>query len=247
MLASLRTSVSVFNPPPEPAKIITYNAQTRAQIETISCKYRPTQISLSKGASFGAASTGGTTSGSQTQENNKPRPTLNVPQTQYTGSSAATLKLDLFFDTTDTGESVLTYTKKVLQLVRKIDGDPEKTQPPLCRFQWGNMMTFLACVTSVSVTYTFFKGDGTPLRADVSISLQEYEDGQLYEPQNPTSRSDARKTWVVLEGQRLDWIAYQEYGASRYWRHIAEVNGLQDPSDIYPGKILKLTPLPPED
>jgi nucleoid-associated protein YgaU len=42
----------------------------------------------------------------------------------------------------------------------------------------------------------------------------------------------------------LDWIAYQEYGAPAYWRHIAETNNLDDPKALYPGQILKLVPLP---
>jgi nucleoid-associated protein YgaU len=49
---------------------------------------------------------------------------------------------------------------------------------------------------------------------------------------------------VVREGERLDWIAYQEYGRAAYWRHIAETNDLADPTDIRPGQILQLVPLP---
>jgi nucleoid-associated protein YgaU len=48
----------------------------------------------------------------------------------------------------------------------------------------------------------------------------------------------------VVEGQTLDWIAYQEYGSPAAWRHIAETNSLDDPMNLTPGQILKLTPLP---
>jgi nucleoid-associated protein YgaU len=48
----------------------------------------------------------------------------------------------------------------------------------------------------------------------------------------------------VSEGQTLAWIAYQEYGDSGYWRHIAETNDLADPLDLRPGQVLKLVPLP---
>lgn len=62
--------------------------------------------------------------------------------------------------------------------------------------------------------------------------------------QNPTSYTEPRKTWVVREGERLDWIAYQEYGDPGYWRHIAEANNLANPFDLQPGLVLQLTPLP---
>ena len=49
---------------------------------------------------------------------------------------------------------------------------------------------------------------------------------------------------MVEEGQRLDWIAYQEYGDAARWRYIAESNNLDDPDVLQPGQILKLIPLP---
>jgi len=70
------------------------------------------------------------------------------------------------------------------------------------------------------------------------------ETGEQKKAQNPTTRTEARKIWVVHEGQTLDWIAYQEYGDPAYWRHIAETNNLANPMDLRPGQALKLTPLP---
>jgi nucleoid-associated protein YgaU len=48
----------------------------------------------------------------------------------------------------------------------------------------------------------------------------------------------------VHEGQSLDWIAYQEYGNPSCWRHIAEINDLDDPLNLQPGQVLKIVPLP---
>ena len=87
-----------------------------------------------------------------------------------------------------------------------------------------------------------FDPEGVPLRAKVGVTLLEVPVKQT--GQNPTSRTDPRKVWVVQEGQTLDWIAYQEYGDSAHWRHIAETNDLVNPKDLYPGQMLKLVPLP---
>ena len=89
-----------------------------------------------------------------------------------------------------------------------------------------------------------FLPDGTPVRADAKISLNQYKDDDVFKKQNPTSYSEPRKMWVVTEGERLEWIAYQEYGHPRHWRHIAATNGIMNPLDLRPGQVLKLTPLP---
>ena len=48
----------------------------------------------------------------------------------------------------------------------------------------------------------------------------------------------------MIEGQTLDWIAYQEYGDTSAWRHIAQVNNIQNPRNLKAGTVLKLVPLP---
>ncbi len=98
-------------------------------------------------------------------------------------------------------------------------------------------------IESISQTFTYFKEDGTPLRAQLSVRLREVWDDKNLPEQNPTSRTDVRQTWVVEKGQRLDWIAHQVYGNSGAWRHIAESNSLLNPAMLRPGQILKIVPL----
>jgi hypothetical protein len=216
------------SPTLEPAEIHVFDPNSpTSQVDTITCLFRPSQISLSKSAGWSDKAT----------ENN------NVPMPTFSGGQAASMSLDLFFDTTDTGADVRQYTDKLLKLTIKHDAD---TQPPLCRFVWGNLTSFLAYVPSVSVTFSMFLGNGTPIRAEAKLTLKQYQDETLFAAQNPTSRSEARKTRVVIDGETLDWIAYQEYGDPRHWRHIAATNNLADPLALRPGQILRLVPLPPQ-
>lgn len=211
---------------PEPAEIQVFDpTNPSSQLYTIPCKFRPTQISLEKSAGW----------------HDKRSEKNNVPQPTFAGGESATLSLDLFFDTTDTGADVRGTTDKLVKLTVKQSADK---QPPLCRFVWGKITSFLAYVPSVGVTFTMFLGNGTPVRAEVRLTLRQYVDEDLFKRQNPTSYSEARKTWLVVEGQTLDWIAYQEYGDPAHWRHIAQTNHLADPLSLYPGQILKLVPLP---
>jgi len=215
---------------PEPAEIQVFDPiSPTKKAYSIPCMFRPNQLKLEKNAEWSDKT--------KSEKNNVPFPT-------FSGGEAATLDLDLFFDTTATSKDVRQHTDKLMKLALK---HAATKQPPLCRFVWGKITSFLAYVPSVSVTLTMFLGNGTPVRADAHLKLKQYKDEAIFKPQNPTSRSDARKTWLVIEGQKLDWIAFEEYGDARHWRHIAEVNGLANPLDLHPGQLLKLTPLPPEE
>lgn len=169
-------------------------------------------------------------------------PFHNVPQATFKGGGPEMLKFDLFFDTTDTQLDVRLLIKPIQALVYMV---PLRNEPPLVMFSWGMILSKMSYIEELEIDYTYFRADGTPLRAEVEIELTEYDLGWLSAiPMNPTSYSEARKTWVVTEGQTLDWIAYQEYGNAMHWRHIAQVNNLSNPRDLRSGQILKLTPLP---
>lgn len=164
----------------------------------------------------------------------------------FGGGKAEDMTVPLLFDTTKTGSDVRNEYKILLQLAQidtsKKNPKTGQGEPPLVMFQWGRFLSFKAVIEKITQKFTLFKADGTPLRAEVSVTFKQVELGTP--GQNPTTRSQARKIWVVQEGQRLDWIAYQEYGDSTQWRHIAETNNLDDPTDLRSGQILKLTPLP---
>jgi hypothetical protein len=201
-------------------------------------------------------------------------PGANIGITTFGGGDPMTLSLDLFFDTTKTGEDVRKYTSALLELTMVPFGTAATitslyqaqqqaeeqaegagapfaaqmtaigSQPPKCKFIWGRFTSFEAYVESVNTTFTMFLQDGTPVRARAKVKLKQIEDMGMYPPQNPTTRSAARKTWVVREGQRLDWIAYQEYGDPALWRYLARANNLDDPKDLRPGQVLDLTLVP---
>jgi Contractile injection system tube protein len=167
---------------------------------------------------------------------------LDVPEVEFAGGEPEKLRLKLFFDTTSTGLDVRMYTKPIQMLVYRI---PFTDSPPLVMVIWGTLMSKPSYITDLDIEYNMFLPQGIPVRAEMSLSLTEYNLGWLSMlPMNPTSTSEARKTWVVVEGQTLDWIAHREYGKSSAWRHIAKTNDLDDPMNLTPGQILKLTPLP---
>lgn len=168
-----------------------------------------------------------------------------VPESTFSGGNSGSMTLELLFDTTDTGDDVRRAYHKLIKIamVKPSENKDTKGEPRQVIVQWGKFISYVAVIESITQNFTLFLPNGTPLRANVSVSLREvYDEGKL-PPQNPTSRSDVRRTWVVEKGQRLEWISYQVYGDAGAWRHIAESNGLLNPAVLRPGQILKIVPI----
>ena len=185
------------------------------------------------------------------------KPTSDNPDMDFGGGQSGTFKIsDITFDATlptllsETGKqgsalggSITTDIEQLVRFTEIDDSIGQEPRPPKCQFVWGQYKSYQVYVQNVSVTYELFDSSGKPLRAKVSVDFIEAEDANTLPYQNPTSRSMARKVRTVLEGETLDWIAYQEYGSAAAWRHIAETNNLDDPMDIHAGQVLRLVPL----
>ncbi len=169
----------------------------------------------------------------------------NVPEPVFAGGKSGIFSVNLLFDSTDTGDDVRDKFSKLMKIamIKPSDNPDAKGEPRQMLLHWGDFISFVVIIESINSTFNLFSESGTPLRAQVTVTFREAVDSQKKAPMNPTSRTDARRTWMVEQGQRLDWIAYRVYGDSNAWRHIAETNHILDPVDVRPGQILKLTPL----
>ena len=110
------------------------------------------------------------------------------------------------------------------------------------KFHWGtHLHSFKAVVKSIEVSFTYFSSEGMPLRANVEMSLEQYEPDANWGPQNPTSGTPRpNRTHQVQVGDTLDRIAARYYGDSTRWRDIAAANGIADPLDLRPGTLLAI-------
>lgn len=213
-------------PRPNVQKAKFINLNRRQEVE---CHFNPDQFDITKTVGW----------------TKKPSIGNDASELVFSGGEGQTFTIPLLFDTTSTGQDVRREYKALFAMIltdkREKDPKTKQSEPPMCRFQWGRFLSFDAVIEQISQKFTMFKPDGTPLRAEVSVTLKEVAAKPA--GQNPSTRSEARKTWVVQEGQRLDWIAFQEYGDSAQWRHIAETNNLDNPDALRTGQILKLVPL----
>ena len=106
---------------------------------------------------------------------------------QFIGMSSTSLSFDLEFDTSDEGQtgapvSVRTRTAAIERFLMPKGDGKEKQKPPKARFSW-NETVIDGIIESLAIDLTHFASDGTPLRAKMSVTMQEqnakYQAGKL--------------------------------------------------------------------
>jgi hypothetical protein len=180
----------------------------------------------------------------------------NVPQLEFGGGEPRTLQLELLFDASlprkGMGSTDVRAATNQLFNFMMIDKQPplkgtnsKMGRPPKCRLVWGDDKNQFDCyITNCQVKYTMFNEQGVPIRAIATLTLKEERDPAKLLPTNPTSLGEpGNRQWQVEQGDRLDWIAYKEYGDADQWRRIAEANHLDDPLDLQPGMRLAIPPM----
>ncbi len=134
---------------------------------TVVAHYNPSEFAISKSCPWNSK-----------QEQNDPKAQTRSEQDshEYKGTPSRTMSLELLFDNYETGKSV----KPIIDLVEELSTvrDPESTEsemrrPHYCVVAWGNGISVRCIIQSVNVRFTMFAADGTPLRAQVNLELQE--------------------------------------------------------------------------
>ncbi len=206
------------------------NMDTHDRVEVL---FNPTEYTIAK----------------QNQWQSHPIVGRNVPRLDFTSGGSKTMTLELFFDVFEQANGdARTHVNKLWDLTmineQNRNRSTRRSRPPLCLFQWGPDWQFKAAVTNLSVRYTLFRQDGTPVRATASITLQEAEDATEQPRTNPTSGSKpGYRRRQVGPNETLPNIAHEVYGDSAQWRNIAQANDLDDPMALEAGMILSIPPL----
>ncbi len=210
--------------------------------------FNPTQYSISKQVTW--RSTQETSRvGSDGQSTQSTTKRLNAPVLEYGGGDSRILTLNLFFDVTEKPvvngravKDVRVLTNKFVELTRKERAQNKDYPPPVCRIEWGkNAPTnsdfpFEGVITSLSQVFTLFHSDGTPLRANLTISFREY----LKEEDDQRETDPEFTKYTVKRGDSLSSIASKMYNDPAKWRIIANENGLDDPRHLAIGMALNI-------
>lgn len=214
---------------PAKATLVAVSANKPDGEAKLECMFNPTKYHLSQKVGL----------------NRLEKPLPRGVKAQYQSTSALTLKMELFFDDFASGKGDVTKQISTLlswQVPTSQSGN--RPRPPLIKFNWGNkqLTKFQGILTSVDVDYTMFRRDGNPIQATANITLvgDEVEvETNLLQTTNPTSHAtDSRRVRTLVAGESLQSVAYEELGKATYWRALAELNGIDDPLRVQPGRVL---------
>jgi len=177
-----------------------------------------------------------------------PKQGATAAKASFTGGHPWEMTLQLLLDSTllTNGETIVQTTNRLFNAMKaglgEGGGSPGKKttkRPPFVTFGFGKF-SFLAVIKNLSVQYTLFRPTGEPIRADVKLSLMQYE-ADTPPSQNPTTRSEGGLgAHVVREGDSLASLAYRYYGDATRWRAIAKENGIDDPLHLRSGRMLNV-------
>ncbi|MBP6822644.1 MAG: LysM peptidoglycan-binding domain-containing protein [Acidobacteria bacterium] len=211
------------------AKIVRLDKNNRRKEEVV-VMFNPKELTFSK----------------QNTWHRQAKPKANTPDFDFGGGNPTTLQMQLYFDTYAAKKDVRSeYTDKIYKMLL-VDEDLKdntngKSRPPYVRFQWGDKVGFKAVITSLTQRFTLFREDGTPVRAVLDVSFTQVVDELFYPSQNPTSGGvGGEHVWTVREGDKLEAIAYAEYGDATLWRAIADANDLTTVRRLKPGTQLMI-------
>lgn len=202
--------------------------------------YNPEELKLDQGNSFAEIGI----------------PGRNASPVQYVRGKARTLGMELLFDSYELRPptDVRTFTAPIVAL---LDKTPQSGAPPVLLFSLGQLQ-FRCVLVDAGIRFTMFLRDGTPVRATMSVRLQEYVEviteihqGVFFG--SPTvsavanavidaANSTLARVHVLRQGDTLSSLASTYLGDPALWRLIADANAILDPLALVTGSTLVIPP-----
>ena len=137
-------------------------------------------------------------------------------------------------------DGIVTQVEQFMELAFDYDGDIHS--PNYIQLSWGTLV-FNCRLSSMNITYTLFKPDGTPLRAKADVTFIEYKTQQVIATEENKKSPDLTRVVTVKGGDTLPLLCYGIYGSSLYYAEVAQFNQLPGFRDLIPGQQIIFPPL----
>jgi hypothetical protein len=124
--------------------------------------------------------------------------------------------------------------------------------PPFVRIEWGkasafkswkNLSGFQCKLESLSINYTMFKANGTPLRAEIDVGFTQYLNPLAIQKITKQNSPDMTHVRTVQAGDNLPMMCQEVYGSNSYYLEVARVNGMTSIFNLSPGSKIVFPPL----
>lgn len=168
-----------------------------------------------------------------------------MASSKYHKTPPQDLSFEFIFDGTGVLSSTRTDVVSDLNNFKKIayDYNGEIHKPNYLKLIWGKGMRFQCQLTSLSINFTMFKSDGSPLRAKASASFKEYLNPTQVAANADDQSPDMTHERIIKVGDNLPAMVKEIYGDSSYYLKIASFNKLDNFRSLVPGSKIYFPPL----
>jgi nucleoid-associated protein YgaU len=170
----------------------------------------------------------------------------NDPPVQFTGAGPTSMTVTVFLDAVGkrSPSGVQPEIDQLVAWTTVPDPSNPGEGPPKLVFTWGMLSingekTLVGYLEQLQVTCEMFSRNGCPTRATAQITLSSAAE----EPKgtNPTSGAErSRRRHLLHREETLHSLAWATYQDASAWRAIAELNDIDDPTRLTPGRELLL-------
>jgi len=115
-------------------------------------------------------------------------------------------------------------------------------EPSYLSVKWGTF-SFNCRLTSVTINYTSFERDGSPLRAELDLTCTADDDVAKQQSKAALTSPDVSHARLVRGGDTLPLLTRDVFGTSAYVASVARANGLDHIRGLQPGQTLIFPPL----
>lgn len=137
----------------------------------------------------------------------------------------------------------VTLPKKISALEKTVYAySSSEHEPPYLEIAWGTLL-FFGRMDKLTIKYKLFAPSGTPLRAEVTLHILEYQNAVTQQRMKNKNSPDLSHLLIVKAGDTLPGLCMQVYKSTGYCEDVARVNGLMSFRDIEPGTRLLFPPL----
>lgn len=163
---------------------------------------------------------------------------------QFKGIAPETVSFDIYFDATGAIENNTVPVKTQIDQFKKVcfKYNGAIHEPNYLIISWGTLV-FKCKLTSLNISYTLFKQDGTPLRAKASVTFEEALDATIISKGANNNSPDLTHSVVFKQGDTLPLICDRIYGDSSYYLEVAKFNNIVNFRSIAPGTKLYIPPI----
>lgn len=143
-----------------------------------------------------------------------------------------------------TGKSTGGTVEEQIAAFKKVTADYQGDihQPGFVKIFWGGVI-FKGRMSSLKITYTLFKPDGTPLRAVGDAVFEESLDHLTKNNAQNNSSPDLTHVRTVTKGDTLPLMCHRIYKDSSLYLKVAKVNRLSDYRSLEVGTKLFFPPI----